>query len=292
MTNEDELRELGAVATYRRLKFQFDREITLNALWALDAALSGTDWRHLGEARKAELKALLDESLVTPVDRTGRIVLSCLFVLLPFIVYGVFYSMVSFRVALIVFGSAVRGAGDTRFSLWFTVVTAWLLMVLPTVWIVQRGGNLYHCWAACTGFILVLGIFVSISLLALDPAIENIVLRGFQAAILVVVFWGFLRIVDLISDILFDQKIGAGCVKQVIAAWVGNVMMGSDYTFRREVESGRVAVTNMTNFAVAMVLHAAAMGVQFLPARSALGIDVARDNEFFAEIEISFQKRN
>jgi hypothetical protein len=30
-------------------------------LWALDAALSGTDWRHLGAARKAELKAQLDE---------------------------------------------------------------------------------------------------------------------------------------------------------------------------------------------------------------------------------------
>jgi DNA transformation protein and related proteins len=61
VTNEDELRKLGAVAAYRRLKFQCGRDITLNALWALDAALSGTDWRHLGEARKAELKALLDE---------------------------------------------------------------------------------------------------------------------------------------------------------------------------------------------------------------------------------------
>jgi DNA transformation protein and related proteins len=61
VTNEDELRQLGAVDAYRRLKFQFGRAITLNALWALDAALAGMDWRHLGEARKAELRALLGE---------------------------------------------------------------------------------------------------------------------------------------------------------------------------------------------------------------------------------------
>src|SRR6266700_244378 len=40
-----------------------------------------------------------------------------------------------------------------------------------------------------------------------------------------------LRLIGPISDILFDQLIGAGCVKDVVAAWVGNVMMGSAYNF-------------------------------------------------------------
>src|SRR5689334_25079309 len=46
-----------------------------------------------------------------------------------------------------------------------------------------------------------------------------------------------LRLIGPISDILFDQLIGAGCVKDVVAAWVGNVMMGTAYNFRRAVES-------------------------------------------------------
>src|SRR5437773_12330079 len=45
-----------------------------------------------------------------------------------------------------------------------------------------------------------------------------------------------LRLIGPISDILFDQLIGAGCVKDIVAAWVGNVMMGTAYNFRRAVE--------------------------------------------------------
>jgi glutaconate CoA-transferase subunit A len=97
-----------------------------------------------------------------------------------------------------------------------------------------------------------------------------------------------LTLIGPISDILFDQLIGAGCVERVIAAWVGNVMMGSAYNFRRAVEQGEIKVTDMTNFTVALALQAAAMGVPFLPTRSALGSDVAKNNEFFGEIESPF----
>jgi glutaconate CoA-transferase subunit A len=94
-----------------------------------------------------------------------------------------------------------------------------------------------------------------------------------------------LTLIGPISDILFDQLIGGGCVERVIAAWVGNVMMGLAYNFRRAVEQGEIQVTDMTNFTVALTLQAAAMGVPFLPTRSALGSDVPRDNEFFKEME-------
>ncbi|MGH9555461.1 MAG: CoA transferase subunit A, partial [Terriglobales bacterium] len=97
-----------------------------------------------------------------------------------------------------------------------------------------------------------------------------------------------LTLIGPISDILFDQLIGAECVERVIAAWVGNVMMGSAYNFRRAVESGKLKVTDMTNFSVALALQAAAMGVPFLPTRTALGSDVAKGNEFFAEMESPF----
>src|ERR1700756_604576 len=51
-----------------------------------------------------------------------------------------------------------------------------------------------------------------------------------------------LTLIGPISDILFDQMIGAGCVEKVIAAWVGNVMMGSAYNFRRAVEQDGLKV--------------------------------------------------
>ncbi len=93
-----------------------------------------------------------------------------------------------------------------------------------------------------------------------------------------------LTLIGPISDILFDQMIGAGCVEQVIAAWIGNVMMGSAYNFRRAVEQDGMKVFNMTNFTVALALQAGAMGVPFLPTKTALGSDVTKGNHFFYQI--------
>ena len=93
-----------------------------------------------------------------------------------------------------------------------------------------------------------------------------------------------LTLIGPISDILFDQLIGAGCVEKVIAAWVGNVMMGSAYNFRRAVEQDAMKVFNMSNFAVALALQAGAMGVPFLPTKTALGTDTAKGSHFFYQI--------
>jgi glutaconate CoA-transferase, subunit A len=97
-----------------------------------------------------------------------------------------------------------------------------------------------------------------------------------------------LTLIGPISDILFDQMIAAGCAERVIAAWVGNVMMGSAYNFRRRVEQGSLKIVNLTNFSLALALQSGAMGVPFLPTWTALGSDVARENDFFAEIESPF----
>jgi glutaconate CoA-transferase subunit A len=100
-----------------------------------------------------------------------------------------------------------------------------------------------------------------------------------------------LTLIGPISDILFDQIIAAGCVDQVIAAWVGNVMMGSAYNFRRAVEQGEIKVFNLTNFTVALALQAGAMGVPFLPTRTALGSDVAKGNHFFYQMFSPFEPK-
>jgi glutaconate CoA-transferase subunit A len=100
-----------------------------------------------------------------------------------------------------------------------------------------------------------------------------------------------LRLIGPISDILFDQLIGAGCVKDVVAAWVGNVMMGSAYNFRRAVEQDGLKVFNMTNFAIALGLQAGAMGVPFLPTRTAMGSDIPKGNHFFYSIMSPFEPK-
>jgi glutaconate CoA-transferase subunit A len=97
-----------------------------------------------------------------------------------------------------------------------------------------------------------------------------------------------LTLVGPVSDIAFDQLIGAGLVKRVLAAWVGNVMMGVAYSFRRAVEEGAprpVEVAEFSNFTLAQSLHAAAIGAPFLPTRTALGSDLVGRNPWLIPIE-------
>jgi DNA transformation protein len=51
-----DLREAGAVGAYRRLKFHDPRQVNLNALYALEAALRGCHWLHLPADVKAALQ--------------------------------------------------------------------------------------------------------------------------------------------------------------------------------------------------------------------------------------------
>jgi len=79
---------------------------------------------------------------------------------------------------------------------------------------------------------------------------------------------------------------------------VGNVMMGSAYNFRHatEVENPgtpgeKLKVFNMTNFTIALGLQAGAMGVPFLPTRTAMGSDVPKGNHFFYQIISPFEPK-
>ena len=90
-----------------------------------------------------------------------------------------------------------------------------------------------------------------------------------------------LTLVGPISDILFDELIGAGCVSRVMAAWVGNVSAGVGYCFRRAVEHGiprRIETVDYSNFTLALALHAAALGVPFMPTYATLGSDLLKKN--------------
>lgn len=90
-----------------------------------------------------------------------------------------------------------------------------------------------------------------------------------------------LTLIGPISDILFDQLIGAGCVARVKAAWVGNVSEGLGYNYRRATEQGvprKLEVEDYSNYSVGLALLAAALGVPYIPMRSLLGSDIAHDH--------------
>jgi glutaconate CoA-transferase subunit A len=97
-----------------------------------------------------------------------------------------------------------------------------------------------------------------------------------------------LTLIGPISDILFDQLIGAGCVGKIRAAWVGNVITGSSYNFRQAVESGAIEMEDHSNLTLAMALRAGAMGVPFMPARTALGSDLYQTNPSLKTITCPF----
>ena len=83
-----------------------------------------------------------------------------------------------------------------------------------------------------------------------------------------------LTLIGPISDMLFDQMIGSGCASRVIAAWVGNVIMGVGYNLRRAVEEGipgKIEIEDHTNFSIALALHAGALGIPCIPTKSLLG---------------------
>ncbi|GIH99364.1 TfoX/Sxy family protein [Planobispora takensis] len=55
------LAELGAVEVYRRLQDAAVPGLSLNALWAMEGALTDIDWRLIPAERKEELLAELAE---------------------------------------------------------------------------------------------------------------------------------------------------------------------------------------------------------------------------------------
>ena len=92
-----------------------------------------------------------------------------------------------------------------------------------------------------------------------------------------------LTLVAPISDMQFDQLIGAGSVKKIIASWVGNVAAGLGHNYRRAAETGiphPIEIEEHSNFTIGLGLQAGAMGVPFLPTRTIQGSDFAQCEQF------------
>ncbi len=104
-----------------------------------------------------------------------------------------------------------------------------------------------------------------------------------------------LTLIGPISDMLFDLLVGSGCVRRVVAAWVGNVGDGLGHNFRRAVEEGipqRVEVEDHSNLTLALGLQAAAWGVPYLPTLTALGSGLLTSNPHLRPVTCPFTGQN
>lgn len=72
------------------------------------------------------------------------------------LIYVVLY--LYFDAMAVIFGAAIRGAGDTRFSLVYTAIVLWTTMVAPIWWIQRNDGSLYACWGVLICQLMILGI--------------------------------------------------------------------------------------------------------------------------------------
>ena len=92
-----------------------------------------------------------------------------------------------------------------------------------------------------------------------------------------------LTLIAPISDMQFDQLIGAGCAKKIIASWVGNVAAGLGHNYRRAAEAGiprPIEIEEHSNFTIGLGLQAAATGLSFLPTKTVRGSDFRSGNQF------------
>jgi glutaconate CoA-transferase subunit A len=72
-----------------------------------------------------------------------------------------------------------------------------------------------------------------------------------------------------------DELIGAGCVEKLEIAYAGTGRFAPTcIRFRKAVEQGEIQVEDYSNYHMTLRFMAGAMGVPFLPTRSALGSDI------------------
>lgn len=92
-----------------------------------------------------------------------------------------------------------------------------------------------------------------------------------------------LTLIGPISDMQFDQMIGAGCVRKIVASWVGNVAAGLGHNYRRAAEAGiphPIEIEEHSNFTIGLGLQAAAAGLPFLPTRTIKGSGFVKAKQF------------
>jgi glutaconate CoA-transferase subunit A len=85
----------------------------------------------------------------------------------------------------------------------------------------------------------------------------------------------------LTPDLVYDQMIGAGCIRRLVFSWAGNPGAGPLYALRRAVEDGvphAIEIEEYSHYGMVARLTAGAARLPFFPMRDYAGSDLPRVN--------------
>ena len=100
-----------------------------------------------------------------------------------------------------------------------------------------------------------------------------------------------LTLCRLTPDVIYDQLIGAGCVRRLVFSWAGNPGVGPLYALRRAVEQGipnSIEIEEYSHFGMVARLTAGAARLPFYPLRNYMGSDLPRVNPLIKTIACPF----
>lgn len=100
-----------------------------------------------------------------------------------------------------------------------------------------------------------------------------------------------LTLIRMTPDLIYDQLIGAGCVKKLIFSWGGNPGVGSLHRLRDAVEKGwphRIDILEHSHAAMACAYEAGASGLPLAVLRGYVGSDLPKVNDQIKFIDCPF----
>jgi len=100
-----------------------------------------------------------------------------------------------------------------------------------------------------------------------------------------------LTLIRMTPDLVYDQLIGAGCVKKLIFSWGGNPGVGSLHRMRDAVQKGwprSIELIEHSHAAMANAYEAGAAGLPLAVLRGYIGSDLPKVNEQIKFIECPF----
>ena len=100
-----------------------------------------------------------------------------------------------------------------------------------------------------------------------------------------------LTVCRLTPDLIYDQLIGAGCVRRLVFSWAGNPGAGPLHALRRAVEQGvpnSIELEEYSHFGMVARLAAGAAKLPFYPLRDYKGSDLPRVNPLIKTVTCPF----
>jgi glutaconate CoA-transferase, subunit A len=97
-----------------------------------------------------------------------------------------------------------------------------------------------------------------------------------------------LTVVRMTPDIIYDQLIGAGCVRRLVFSWGGNPGVGSLHRFRAAVQSGTIELEEHSHAGLANMFVAGASHLPFAVLRGYAGTDLPAQTDRIKPITCPF----